>query len=215
MRFATLLALVVPLACGGSGAGSDPGPDGSVGDVGGDPGPFDTGWHPDVPPVLPADACEGATPVIAFQHGFEPGQILPDDPTYLGFAVVDGDACPDGTGTRSLAWMAEGEGAYAALAEVDVPTATDGGPWLSFCLVFEAHPGDQLRVEVIADVGDPETVWSSSPTEEAAAHVVVVSLVPWAGQHARFSLHASKGDEAADPPRDVRVDSLAIWGCGE
>lgn len=211
---AILVAVMATLACGeGNDATSDAGPDLGGVDWGGDPGPVDTGVHPDVPAVLPADACDGGAPVVSFHHGFEPGEILPDDPTLLGFSVTAGGACPgDAGGSRALAWdSTRTEGAYAGLPDLDIPG--DGLPWLSFCLVFDAHPGDQLRVEVLADAGDPETVWSSAIDEAATPHLVAVSLAPWAGQHARFSLHVSRGDEAAEPARDVRIDSLAVFSC--
>ncbi len=207
--FALALALVLTLAlaCGGES-------DGGV-DAGGDPGPIDTGWHPDVPPVLPDDACGGGTPTLAFHHGFEPGQILPDDPTLQGFAIVDGGACPDGAGgTRALALTSEAAGAYASFPPVTVPDASLGTPWLSFCLVLDAHDeeGDYLWISLIGDAGDPESVWSST-VGAANPPVVTASLAPWAGQKVQLSLHFSRGNENAEPPRDVRIDSLAIFSC--
>ena len=212
-----LVALAVAGACSnGAEVGVDAGPDGAGVDYGGDPGAVDHGYHPDVPAVVPEGACAGdAAPAVAFHHGFEPGETLPDDPGYHGFAMVEGGACPgDAGGQRSLAWDGTlAEGAYASWPAIDVPGPAVGTPALSFCLVFASHAGDQLRIDAIADAGDPETVWSSSATEPAEAHMVTVSLAPWSGQRAQFSLHFSRGDEAAEPARDVRLDALAVFSC--
>lgn len=188
---------------------------GTEADVGGDAEPIDTMQHPDVPPVLPDEACDGNTPAVTFSHGFEPGERLPDDPGYYGFEVVSGGACPDAQGgTRSLAWSGQDlEGAYASLPDLDLPAT--GTSWLSFCLVLHGHAGDLAWIDVIAGGADPETVWSTTVGADAtdAPTLITASLAPFAGQRIHFSIHFSRGDELADPARDVRIDGLTLYTC--
>jgi hypothetical protein len=209
----TLLALVS--GCGASGEGPDAGPDAAGVDWGGDAGPIDTQQHPDVPPVLPDGACGGNAPIVTFSHGFEPGERLPDDPGYHGFEMVTGTACPGAAGgARSLAWSAAGqEGAYASLPPLDLPAAA-GGLYLSFCLVFDVHDGDLMWVDLVADGGDPETVWSSMVGVAAAnPPVVEADLGAWAGQRVQLSFHFHAEGDLVEPPRDVRIDSVTVFTC--
>jgi len=214
---ATIALVLLAWSCGPSGAATDGGPDGAGVDWGGDAtSPVDTMEHPDVPPVLPDQACGGDQPTIVFSHGFEPGERLSDDPGYHGFEMVAGGACPgDGGGTRSLAWSTPGqEGAYASLPSIDLPAVAAGGLYLSFCLVFDGHDGDFLWVDLLGDGGDPESVWSSTIGAAGAnPPVVEADLGAYAGQRVQLSFHVHAEGDLVEPLRDVRIDSVTIFTC--